>query len=68
MTCPKCAQECARDEVHNGVGMMYGPWGCYCGWSEDSDYNSSENICVASQLSGFYVDSRGGLYPNIPQL
>lgn len=36
--CPNCgAHMLQRIEVDIGVGIQYGPWGCYqCGWSEDS--------------------------------
>lgn len=39
--CPKCGRRCGREEAHNGIAMLYGPWGCYCGWSEDSQYDRS---------------------------
>lgn len=39
MTCPNCGNNCCRDSVHNGLGWMYGPWGCFCGWSESEQYN-----------------------------
>jgi len=35
MQCPRCNGKCRRDEVHNGLAWLYGPWGCFdCGWSE----------------------------------
>ena len=35
MKCPSCGDECIRDEVDIGVGMMCGPPYCRgCGWSE----------------------------------
>jgi hypothetical protein len=36
MKCPRCGNECERDEVDNGVGMQpAGPWGCpACHWVE----------------------------------
>lgn len=41
MNCPNCGAECARDEADIGVGVIYGPWGCYaCGWSEAPEYDS----------------------------
>lgn len=57
--CPLCQSECARDEVHNGVTMLYGPYGCDCGWSEDARYNLHE---VAQPADGV-IDSRGGFTP-----
>jgi len=55
MLCPECGRECGRDEVHNGVCMLYGPWGCSCGWSEDSNYSHNPDP---------RIDSRGGYTPN----
>lgn len=40
MRCPKCKEECDREEVDVGVGVISGPWCCNsCGWSEDDDSN-----------------------------
>ena len=64
MICPKCGEDCARDEVDVGVGVIYGPWGCPCGWSEDSDYDRSDGPSPAQRENPeHYVDSRGGLTP-----
>jgi hypothetical protein len=64
--CPKCGEECDRDSVHNGVGMMYGPWGCMCGWSEWDEYDSSNGEpCLAAKETGYYVNSMGNLFPTI---
>lgn len=57
MDCPKCKEECNRDEVDVGVGVIYGPWGCaYCGWSE----------CDIEQMRkdypDRYVDQFGGVH------
>ena len=55
--CPECGCECDRDEVDNGVGIMYGPWGCCaCGWSEDSEYSHNPDP---------HIDSRGGYTPGV---
>lgn len=59
MTCPRCGSDCGRDEVHNGVAMLYGPWGCSCGWSEDSRYDQSE---IEQPASG-RIDQWGGFTP-----
>ena len=43
--CPHCGSSCSRDEAHNGVAMLYGPWGCgNCGWSEYPEYDSRYGI------------------------
>ncbi len=37
MKCPKCNEECDRDEVNVGVGIIYGPWYCLnCFWHEEN--------------------------------
>lgn len=54
MNCPRCNCECGRDEVHNGITMLYGPYGCSCGWSEDNRYCDNPN---------FQIDSKGGFTP-----
>lgn len=57
MNCPICGSECDRDSVHNGVMMIYGPWGCCCGWSEDDQHN--RHITNPETENGFY-DQYGG--------
>jgi hypothetical protein len=42
-----------------GVGVIYGPWGCYCGWSEDSRYYQQN----AEQSSDGHLDQWGGFTP-----
>lgn len=32
--CPGCGEEMSREEVDIGVGIIYGPYGCWCGYSE----------------------------------
>ena len=63
MKCPNCGEECNRDEVDVGVGVISGPWSCYeCGWSEDIDYNKSDGPSIAEQrLPNHYVDPCGGM-------
>lgn len=62
MICPKCEQDCFRDEVDVGVGVIYGPYGCYCGWSESSEYDSSEGTSPKQEEHpDWLVDSRGGM-------
>lgn len=64
MTCPRCGSVCGRDEVDVGVGVMYGPWGCYCGWSESAEYDVSEGPKLTPE--GYEIDQWGGLTP--PQI
>ncbi len=43
--CPHCGEECDRESVDVGIGVMRGPWGCgNCGWSEDPAYDSRVGI------------------------
>ena len=57
--CPRCGEKCKRDSVHNGLAMLYGPWGCTCGWSEYEEYDQSR---VKQPESGF-IDQWGGFTP-----
>lgn len=62
-TCPCCGAEYGRDEVHNGVAMLYGPYGCgKCGWSESEEYDCrAEWKRGESKREGDgVVDPRGG--------
>lgn len=66
MNCPKCGEECDRDSVDIGVGLLLGPWGCWrCGWSDDPRYDSSAGRSKAATESGSYVDPLGGLWPTV---
>jgi len=61
MQCPKCGEDCDRDSADVGVGVIYGPWGCMCGWSEDPHYDASAGPSPAQLESATdrWVDSRG---------
>lgn len=58
--CPNGCGPCSRDSVDVGIGIMYGPWGCMCGWSEDSAYDISQG---PKTDGGYTVDQWGGLTP-----
>lgn len=64
MTCPNCGAECWRDEADVGVGVIYGPWGCPCGWSESAEYD----VTAGPKLDehGYQLDQWGGATP--PQI
>lgn len=64
MKCPKCeCDECHRDSVDIGVGILHGPWGCpQCGWSEDPDYDLSEGKEPVDAKGGA-IDQYGGYHP-----
>jgi hypothetical protein len=59
MKCPKCGEECHRDEVDVGVGN---PYGCWCGWSEDHEYDLSEGRNPVDERGGA-IDQYGGYHP-----
>lgn len=64
MDCPRCGIPATRDEVDNGVGIIVGPYGCECGWSENADYDVSDRPRLDGH--GNQIDQWGGLTP--PQI
>jgi hypothetical protein len=63
MRCPKCNTECARNAVHDGVAMLYGPWGCPgCAWSEWAEYDLSTGKDPRDERGGM-IDQYGGYHP-----
>lgn len=42
--CKNCGQEAWRESCDVGVGVIYGPYGCPCGWSEDERYNQKQRV------------------------
>jgi hypothetical protein len=63
MKCPKCNEDCERDSVDIGVGIIHGPYGCaMCGWSEDSDYDLSGDKDPVDEKGGV-IDQYGGYHP-----
>jgi hypothetical protein len=62
MNCPNCNDQCVRDEVDVGVGVITGPWGCGCGWSESAGYNALTGT-GGWQADGSYHDPQGGHWP-----
>ena len=61
MKCENCGAECGRDEVDVGVGIIYGPYGCGCGWSEDERYNILDG--PKETKDGYTIDQYGGATP-----
>lgn len=64
--CPKCGEECDRESVDVGVGIIYGPWGCpACGWSSSPEYDHSDGKTAPAQADhpDYYVDQFGGMTP-----
>lgn len=60
-TCPRCGEEAWRDSVDVGVGVIHGPYGCACGWSESEAYDLE--FGGGLQSNGSYIDMQGGLLP-----
>lgn len=60
--CPNCGEQCGRDAADVGVGIIYGPYGCMCGWSEWETY---DQLCGDGgwQKDGGYTDTTGGYWP-----
>ncbi|WP_045740778.1 hypothetical protein [Actinoplanes rectilineatus] len=61
MNCPRCDRPAGRDEVDNGVGILVGPYGCPCGWSENPDYDTSGG--PRHDDAGYRLDQWGGATP-----
>ena len=60
--CPRCGEEeLHRDSVHNGVGVLHGPYGCPCGWSEYEEYDAK--FKGGYQKDGGYSDPYGNFFP-----
>ena len=58
MDCPLCGErDLDRDSVDVGVGVIHGPYGCQCGWSEDPKYNKHSSDCEP------FTDVWGRFYP-----
>lgn len=63
MKCPKCGDDCSRDSVDNGVGIIHGPYGCpSCAWSEWTEYDLSNGESPLDERGGAF-DQYGGYYP-----
>lgn len=62
MVCPNCKAQCSRDSADNGVAVLYGPWGCHCGWSEVPEYNLLTR--QSEDEGGYKLDQWGGLTPS----
>lgn len=63
MQCPKCGEDgCERDSVDVGVGVIHGPYGCPCGWSEAEEYDLSTGRDPVDDKGGV-IDQYGGYHP-----
>ncbi len=60
--CPRCGDIVWRDDVDVGVGRIYGPYGCSCGWSEDDEYDLTTRDAGPDEKGG-YIDQWGGYHP-----
>ena len=61
--CPRCGSYCDRDSADVGIGIIYGPYGCECGWSEWGKYDAVFGEGQKPDDDGGYTDTRGGYYP-----
>lgn len=59
--CPNCGHGCMRESADVGIGVIYGPWGCSCGWSEDERYNLLAGPKFTER--GGMIDQYGGITP-----
>lgn len=59
--CSRCGRDCWRDSADVGVGVIYGPWGCPCGWSESAEYDVTAGPKLTSE--GYELDQWGGATP-----
>lgn len=52
--CPKCGGEVYSEGVNNGVGYVYPPLHCECGWSEMCSYANKEDCKICNQYEKCY--------------
>lgn len=52
--CPECGTKVYSEGVHNGVGYVYPPFHCDCGWSEMCAYQDIENCKKCDQYEMCY--------------
>lgn len=50
MTCPKCGEECYREEVDVEIGVIYGPWHCPNGCLDDKDFLTMLGLTPAPEI------------------
>jgi hypothetical protein len=61
--CPRCGDPVDRDSVDVGVGTIYGPWGCCCGWSEHPEYDAKYGRGSQYDAKGGFTTTTGVYYP-----
>ncbi len=61
MACPNCGEDTYQDSADVGVGVIYGPHGCPCGWSESEEYNILNGPKKTPE--GYTIDQWGGATP-----
>lgn len=63
MNCPRCGNtDLWRDSADVGIGTIYGPYGCPCGWSEWESYDLTDG--PKRDEHGYRLDQWGGLTPS----
>lgn len=53
-TCPKCENEIYSEGINNGVGYVYPPFHCECGWSEMCAFENKEDCKRCDQYEKCY--------------
>lgn len=61
MKCPACGGDAWRESVDVGVGVIHGPYGCGCGWSEEEKYDQRNGPTFTE--GGYRLDQWGGATP-----
>ena len=52
--CPKCGSNIYSEGIDNGIGYVYPPLHCECGWSEMCSYQDEEGCKQCDQYEYCY--------------
>lgn len=47
--CPRCGANIYSEGIDNGIGYIYPPLHCECGWSEMCEFKDKENCKICDQ-------------------
>lgn len=47
--CPKCGEKVYSEGINNGIGYVYPPFHCECGWSEMCSFQDKEGCKKCDQ-------------------
>lgn len=53
-TCPKCGSKVYSEGINNGIGCVYPPFYCSCGWSEMCSFEDKEGCKKCDQYEKCY--------------